>query len=177
MRAAWAWGVVAAGWVGCATTKVADAPADLRSFLAAKGPLTLEAPRWPNGETYSLAQARGRVVLLDVWATWCEPCRDALPAYAQLAEELSSQGLDVVTLNVDADDNALKPYVAGANLRLPILRDPGARLAESTLRLQMMPTSFLLDRKGVVRFVHEGLEGDFVAALKKDLSTLLAEAP
>lgn len=179
MRLGWlAVATVLGGGSGCATAKVVEAtPVDARTALLAQGPLTLELPRWPNGEAFSLAQERGKVVLLDVWATWCEPCRDALPVYAQLAQELGERGLRVFTINVDADDHALVPYVADTKLPLPILRDPGARLAESTLKVQMMPTSYVVDRKGVVRSVHEGLEGDYAGALRAELTALLGEAP
>ena len=144
-------------------------------LTSSQAPLELALSRYPGGEAWKLSSHRGRVVLLDVWATWCEPCRDALPLYQDLSKEFTPRGLDVLTINVDADSRPIAPFLEEAKLSLPVLLDPEARVAESTLKVKLMPTAFLIDRKGHVRFVHEGFDEGQLATWLSELEALLAE--
>ena len=137
--------------------------------------LQLTLPTYPAREAWTLSAHRGHVVLLDVWATWCEPCRDALPLYQDIATEFAPRGLEVFTINVDADARPIAPFLAEAKVSLPVLLDPEARLAESTLKVKLMPTAFLVDKKGRVRFVHEGFDEGQLATWLSEIETLLAE--
>lgn len=137
--------------------------------------LELSLRGFPAGQPWTLSAHRGRVVLLDVWATWCEPCRDALPLYQDLALEFAPRGLEVFTINVDADPRLIGPFLAEAKVTLPVLLDPEARIAESTLKVKLMPTSFLIDRKGNVRFVHEGFDEQQLSTWLSEIESLLAE--
>lgn len=149
--------------------------AGTQPLTAAVKPLELALTRHPGGEPWTLASARGRVVLLDVWATWCDPCRDALPLYQDLAKEFAGQGLEVYALNVDADARLIDPFLAEAKVSLPVLRDPEARVAESTLAVKLMPTALLIDKKGQVRFVHEGFDEGLLSTWLSEIQLLLAE--
>lgn len=137
--------------------------------------LSLTLPTHPGGQPWSVEAQRGRVVLLDVWATWCEPCRDALPLYQDLQKEFGARGLEVVTVNIDADAHAIDPFLADARLALPVLRDPEAHVSESALKVKLMPTAFLIDRKGVIRHVHEGFDEGELSAWLSEIEQLLAE--
>lgn len=137
--------------------------------------LELAMPLYPGGEAWKLSAHRGHVVLLDVWATWCEPCRDALPLYQDIATEFAPRGLEVFTINVDADPRLIPPFLAEAKVSLPVLLDPEARLAEKTLKVKLMPTAFLIDKKGLVRFAHEGFDEGQLATWLAEIETLLAE--
>ncbi len=137
--------------------------------------LELALRRHPGGELWKLSAHRGHVVLLDVWATWCEPCRDALPLYQDLALEFAPRGLEVFTINVDADARLIAPFLEEAKVTLPVLLDPEARLAESRLKVKLMPTAFLVDKKGNVRFVHEGFDEGQLSTWLSELETLVAE--
>jgi thiol-disulfide isomerase/thioredoxin len=148
-----------------------------QSQSALSAPLTFQVKRYPEGDTYSVASDRGSVVLLDVWATWCEPCRDALPLYEQLAREYGGKGLKVYALNVDEDARAIPGFLAESKVTLPILMDANAQVAEKTLGVKMMPTTFLVDRKGLVRFVHEGFSEEFLQKYQTEIEQLLAERP
>ncbi|ADO70482.1 TlpA family protein disulfide reductase [Stigmatella aurantiaca] len=140
-----------------------------------EGPLHFEVKRYPGGEPYSVASDRGSVVLLDVWATWCEPCRDSLPLYEQIAKEYGPRGLKVYALNVDEDERAIPAFLAETKVALPILVDVNAAVAEKTLKVRMMPSTFLVDRQGVVRFVHEGFAEEFLQKYQTEIEQLLAE--
>jgi thiol-disulfide isomerase/thioredoxin len=137
--------------------------------------LELSLPRYLGGEAWTLGAHRGHVVLLDVWATWCEPCRDALPLYQDIAKEFAPRGLEVFTINIDADPRPITPFLEEAKVSLPVLLDPEARQAESTLKVKLMPTAFLVDKKGLVRFVHEGFDEGQLATWLSEIETLLAE--
>jgi thiol-disulfide isomerase/thioredoxin len=131
--------------------------------------------RHPGQEKYRLSDDRGSVVLLDVWATWCEPCRDSLPFYDDVARQFGPRGLKVYALSVDADPKVITPFVQELKLGLPVLHDPEAVVAGSTLRVSQMPTSLLIDRRGVVRRMHEGLSDDFFQQTLSDVEALLSE--
>jgi thiol-disulfide isomerase/thioredoxin len=139
------------------------------------GQLDIALPTHPSGETYKLAAHRGQVVLIDVWATWCEPCRDALPLYQDLATEFGPRGLEVVTINVDADAAPIAPFLKEAKVNLPVLRDPDAHFVEPNLKVKMMPTTFLIDKKGTVRFVHEGFDEGQLSTWLAEIESLLGE--
>ena len=145
------------------------------NLTASPSALELALPRYPAREAWVLSAHRGHVVLLDVWATWCEPCRDALPLYQDIATEFAPRGLEVFIINVDADPRPIAPFLAEAKVSLPVLLDPEARLAESTLKVKLMPTSFLVDKKGLVRFVHEGFDEGQLSTWLSEIETLLAE--
>jgi thiol-disulfide isomerase/thioredoxin len=146
---------------------------DTRNPLS--GPLTFQVKRYPDGAAYDVASDRGSVVLLDVWATWCEPCRDALPLYEQLAKEYGKRGLKVYAINVDEDSRAIAPFLQETKVGLPILVDANAAVSEKTLGVKLMPTTFILDRKGVVRFSHEGFAEEFLQQYQTEIEQLLAE--
>ncbi len=139
------------------------------------GPLQFQVKRYPDNAPYDVAADRGSVVLLDVWATWCEPCRDALPLYEQLAREYGRRGLKVYALNVDEDPRAIPAFLHETKVALPILVDENAKVAEQALKVRLMPTTYLVDRKGVVRFVHEGFAEEFLQKYQNEIEQLLAE--
>jgi thiol-disulfide isomerase/thioredoxin len=149
---------------------VAEAP------LVGRGkPLDFSLKRHPEGRPWRLSSERGQVVLLDVWATWCEPCRAALPLYQDFLKEFGAQGLRVYAVNVDADVRAVEPFLRENRLTLPVLLDPEARLSEVELGVRMMPTTLLIDRRGVVRAVHEGFEDGATPKYLRDIEALLKE--
>jgi thiol-disulfide isomerase/thioredoxin len=125
-----------------------------------------------SGKELRLADLRGRVVLLDFWATWCEPCKLSLPFYARLQREL--RGLEVVAASTDEADEDVRKFLAQAPLPFTIARDPDGRVAEE-LGVQLMPTTFLLDRAGKVRFRHVGFSPDSEGALRREVELLLGE--
>jgi cytochrome c biogenesis protein CcmG, thiol:disulfide interchange protein DsbE len=154
-----------------------DESATRKGLVAGPGgtPMDFSARRVPEGSTWRLSQDRGSVVLLDVWATWCDPCRESLPFYDDVARQFSARGLKVYALSVDADVAPIGPFVKELKLALPVLHDPGAAMAEQTLKVRQMPTSFLIDRRGVVRHVHEGLSEDFFGQTLSEVEALLTE--
>ena len=183
MRLLLAAGLLALG--GCAKAPPMPpltAPAPAPGGAAEKGgeadpsrPVDFQVKRYPGGEPYDLAMDRGSVVLLDVWATWCEPCRDALPYYQDFAKEYAGRGLKVYALNVDEDSRAIAPFLVEVKVTLPVLVDENAQVSERTLKVRSMPTTYFIDRRGVVRHVHEGFAEEFLVKYQSQLEALLAE--
>ena len=164
---------------GCASL-FGGAPAvksltDGTAVVRAAGPLELTVGRFKSDAKYEASSDRGHVVLIDVWATWCEACREVFPQYEELQKRFSDKGLKVYALSVDADANAVAQFVTETKLQLPVLMDPEAHIAESVLKVKLMPTSFIIDRKGVIRFTHEGLSDELLATEAKEVELLLAE--
>jgi thiol-disulfide isomerase/thioredoxin len=128
-----------------------------------------------DGTRWTLASEKGQVVLLDVWATWCDPCRDSLPMYNDLAKEYGPRGLRIYAINVDADQKGVEPFLKELKVQLPVLADPNGAVAESTLKVKVMPTAFLFDRKGTLRYVHEGFAEEFLGKYTNEIEGLLKE--
>ena len=126
--------------------------AENKGYALKKG---TEAPafRLPSlgGGEIELASYRGRPVVLNFWATWCPPCVAEMPSLERLHRALGKEGLAVVAVSVDEDEQALRKFVEEHKLTFPILRDPGARIAAGAYRTTGYPETFELDPQGVVR--------------------------
>lgn len=120
------------------------------------------APRYAgvtlDGTTFELAAHRGEVVLVNVWATWCPPCRDELPELARIHRDFEPERFTVVAISVDDED--AEPRVRSLARRLdlpfPIVLDPRSH-ATSRFLARAFPTSLLVDREGSVVWRRSGL--------------------
>jgi thiol-disulfide isomerase/thioredoxin len=101
------------------------------------------------GRPVRLAELRGRVVLLNFWATWCAPCREEMPALEALARELGGQGLVVLTVNFEEAPETVRTFVREVGLTLPVLLDADGAVARR-YRVTALPASFLVARDGAL---------------------------
>jgi len=122
--------------------------------------------------TVSLSSYRGKVVYLDFWASWCAPCQAALPALEELRKEFPADQFQVIAVNVDQDPEKALRLLEKHKIGYPSAADPEGRLPAS-FGLKTMPTSYLIDRQGVVRLVHPGFRTSDVDALRKQIRTLV----
>jgi thiol-disulfide isomerase/thioredoxin len=129
-----------------------------------------------NGAVITLQSLRGRVVLLDIWASWCPPCRAAFPAYDTLYRQYREKGFDVLAVNVDEKRSAAEGFLSGRDFQMRVLFDPKGT-APAGFNLRGMPTSYLLDRHGAIRFSHEGFTDKLVPQYRREIEQLLAETP
>jgi peroxiredoxin len=132
-------------------------------------------PALTQGEV-SLKAFTGKVVLLDFWASWCEPCREELPELEKLQKQYASRGLVTVAVNLDQEradaERAAKKLGLSA---VSIALDAESNVA-NRYDLPKMPSLFVLDRTGVIRFLHAGYGGaQELAQLKKEIEQLLAK--
>ena len=107
----------------------------------------LRLPALAGGEV-ALDSYRGRMVLVNFWATWCPPCVEEMPSLERLHRALAGEGLVVLGVSVDDDGAALEAFVRRAGVTFPILRDPGARGPAAAWRTTGWPETFVLDRSG-----------------------------
>ncbi|MDH5183222.1 MAG: TlpA family protein disulfide reductase [Gammaproteobacteria bacterium] len=106
-------------------------------------------------KTIKLSSYKGKVVYLDFWASWCEPCRKSFPWMRKLQSKYKKQGLRVITINLDKDKAELKRFLRDFRINFPVGLDPNGKVAQR-YRVKAMPSSYLIDRKGRVRYVHLG---------------------
>ena len=129
-----------------------------------------------DGRPYPLESLKGKVVVLDFWASWCIPCRTSFPFLDGLQQKHALQDLRVVGLTLEEDGDAVATFLAQVPVRFPILRDPSGRAGES-FDVVAMPTTFLLDREGRVAARYEGSDARTHARLESAVETLLAGRP
>jgi cytochrome c biogenesis protein CcmG, thiol:disulfide interchange protein DsbE len=136
-------------------------------------PVTLT--RYPEGTPLSLESERGNVLVLDFWATWCEPCRAALPEWDALALAYRDRGVRLYAVSVDGDPNKVAQFLREVKLDVPVLLDRDAVVAEGTLRLQVVPSAYIIDKQGGIRNVHQGYAPGEVKTFYKEIDSLLSE--
>jgi len=126
-----------------------------------------------DGQPFSLQALHGKVVLLDFWAPWCLPCRKSFPFLEALQNRHESEGLSVVGLTLEGDQQAIHAFLDEVPVRFPIVSDPTGRSGEA-FGVVAMPTTLLLDRQGQVVARFEG-GGDAVhRRIEEEVATLLA---
>src|SRR5205823_2562109 len=106
--------------------------------------------KYLDGKPLNLASEKGNVIFLNVWATWCGPCRFETPELQALQNQYATKGLKVIGVSVDeGETEAVKTFVAEQKITYPIALDPEGRIA-NLLQTTVLPTSLLLDRNGKI---------------------------
>ena len=145
---------------------VAASGAPSPSLLNRKAPAV--ALRDLNGKPLDLAQLRGKVVLLNFWATWCAPCQLEMPAFDRWQQQYAARGLVVAGISMDDDQPPVRALIAKLRITYPIAMGTAA-LGRSYGGVLGLPETFLIDRDGIVRAQFQG-EADLnkiEAALKE----------
>ena len=123
-----------------------------------------------GSETVTLHNFRGKVVVLNFWATWCPPCVEEMPSLVNLQSRLKGTDVTVVAVSIDVDATAYKRFLVDHHVDLLTVRDPDQK-APSLYGSSMWPETYIIDRKGVIRRKFIGAvdwnEPDLVAYLKK----------
>src|SRR5581483_6919273 len=110
-----------------------------------------------DGKTVKLSDYKGKVVLLDFWATWCPPCRKEIPGFIELYNAYKSRGFVVVGISMDDEPAAVKPYVQQIKMNYPVLLGAGRDDLTAAYGELPLPTSFVIARDGRVCARHDGL--------------------
>ena len=120
-------------------------------------------------------EIEGRVTLVDFWASWCAPCKAAFPEMEKLYQKFKDEGFQIVAVSVDQKANQMQRFLDKQKPSFATPHDAGQKLVKAA-EISVMPSSFLIDSKGVIRFAHEGWHGkESVENLTNQIQTLLAE--
>ena len=128
-----------------------------------------------DGKTVRLSSLKGKVVLVDFWASWCKPCKKELPALDKLAKQYKDAGKDVVfvAINIDTDRAKAEKFLKEKGIKhVVVLLDPSSTSAEA-YQPGTMPTSYVVDQKGIIKFVNEGYNPGDEGKLKGQIDGLL----
>ena len=109
----------------------------------------------PDGSPLSLGDLRGKVVLVNFWATWCEPCIAEMPSLQALRQRLGPKDFEVLAVNYQEGPARIQSFVAKTGVTLPIVRDTDGAVARAW-NVRVFPSSFLVDRSGRIRYVLVG---------------------
>lgn len=134
------------------------------------------APEWTlknlEGKTVSLSDFKGKVVILDFWATWCPPCREEIPGFVRLQKQYGKDGLVVVGVSLDEDVSDVKRFTKRLKVNYPIVMGD-EEITEKYWGVQYLPTTFVIDTEGKVVSRHVGFtetktfEGEIKPLLSK----------
>jgi peroxiredoxin len=151
--------------LGCSSQKSGAAPkSDEHALLGAPAP-DFDLPRIGSADGASrvrLSDTRGKVTVVDFWATWCAPCRQSFPAYEKLVKERPDVAF--VAVSVDEDPASIPAFIEETHVTFPVVWDEGQAVSQSYTP-PTMPTSYVIDKNGIVRFVHAGFSAGDEAEL------------
>ena len=126
-----------------------------------------------SGKNLRLADFRGKVVMINFWATWCAPCRQELPHLNALYKKYKSKGFVLLGVNLDNDPAAARKMADEFKVSFPVLFDPEQKTGK-LYRLKAMPSTVILNRSGKVRHVHLGYKPGYEKEYDKQVRRLVA---
>lgn len=140
----------------------ADDLADTKGEVGARAPLI----------GAELRAAKGTVIVVHVWASWCMPCQKAMPKLEAFYRKHKAAGLSIVAISVDDEEPDAADFVKSLGLTYPTPWD-GARKLVEAWKPRTMPTTYVVDREGVVRFLHGGYSDGEEVAIEREVKGLL----
>jgi cytochrome c biogenesis protein CcmG, thiol:disulfide interchange protein DsbE len=146
------------------------------SAVGAKAP-TLTAAAVTGDGPSNVGDAGGKVLIVDFWATYCHPCKKSFPKYQEMLDQFGAD-LAVIAVSVDDPDDSseekLKEFAKETNVKFKILWDKDKKAAD-TYKPAKMPTSFVIDKEGVIRHIHAGYEDGEEAKIADEIKALIGK--
>lgn len=127
-----------------------------------------------SAEKLDISSYKGKVVLIDFWATWCPPCKKSMPFLNGLRNERLKDGFEIIAINVDEDSEEVKQFLSNNPVDYKMAFDPKGD-CPAKFEVKAMPSSYLVDRTGKIRKVHLGFRDEDQATIREQVSALLAE--
>lgn len=127
-----------------------------------------------KGETVKLSDYKGKVVMINFWASWCGPCRQEMPLLEDMSNELGKAGFVLLGVNVDEDPADAKDFLSDVPVTFQILLDSKMEVAE-LYKTQAMPSSFFVDKSGNLAHLHAGYKKGEEEDYRKVIKKLLAQ--
>ncbi len=129
-----------------------------------------------DGEPFDLGQHLGQdVIILDFWATWCGPCREALPTLSEVASAYQDRGIKLFAVDLGESTDDVKTYLEQSGLPLTVVMDDDGSVA-AAYEADAIPQTVIIDRKGTVRYVHVGVSPGLRERLSRELDELVRES-
>lgn len=137
-----------------------------------------------DGKSFTLSNSfknPQKVVVLDLWATWCGPCKAEVPYLVELSKDFKGKGVEVVGVALDQDVSTVKEFAKQYKINYTVPHDPKAQKVSESYKVRGIPTTYIIDKKGVIRYVHSGFPGDKAGQkkemdkMRQEIRTLLAE--
>lgn len=127
-----------------------------------------------DGNNVTMSSLRGNVVIVDFWASWCEPCAEEMPVLERLYTTYRGQGLRVVGVSQDRTADNMRSFLNDHSVSFPIVHDASHAVA-GRYEPPRMPTSYIVDRSGVVRHVHAGYRSGDARTMEREVRALLQQ--
>lgn len=161
----------AAGYGGEPAAKAQQPPQQAGTDVG--GTMPEYSAMWLDGSKFDLAARRKNVILLNLWATWCGPCRFEIPELQKMHAEYGPKGFEVIGVSVDEGGvESIKQFVTENKMTYPIVVDPEGKLA-NLFQTSVLPTTALIDRNGRIVWKHYGLIQANDATLKQAIEKAL----
>jgi len=125
-------------------------------------------------QQYNLQQFKGKVLYVDFWASWCGPCAKSFPFLNGLEQQFKDRGLQIVAINLDEKSTDAKDFLAKYPAKFTVAADIDEQCAQDFV-VKAMPSSYLIDRKGIIRYTNLGFKTGEAEEVKVLLEQLLAE--
>ena len=126
-----------------------------------------------NGKgAVAVAKNKGKVLIVDFWATWCEPCKKSFPKLQELYTKYKVSGVELIAVSEDDENSGLSDFGNTYGAKFPLVWDDGKNIA-SKWQPKSMPATFVIDKKGVVRFVHLGYHDGEETEIEKEVKSLM----
>ena len=127
-----------------------------------------------TGKTVKLSDFRGQVVMVNFWASWCQPCRTEMPLIEDIYNKYKKIGFTVLGVNVDENPKAGKKMLKEIPVSFPVVFDSDNKMIEK-YEVQAMPSTYMVDRKGNIRDIHRGYKKGDEKAYEEYIRKLLRE--
>ena len=127
-----------------------------------------------NGDNLKLSELRGKVILINFWASWCGPCRQEMPVLDQLYRHYRSLDFTILGVNVEQDSDNAKTLLKDVSVSFPVLFDSENKVSK-LYEVKGMPSTVLVDRDGNIRYVHMGYQPGTEAEYQSQIRSLIRE--
>lgn len=127
-----------------------------------------------SGENVRLSELKGRVVMLNFWATWCGPCAEEIPALNELHESLDPDDFELLGINLDEDESKAMYLAKKLDVNFPVLFDRDKDVSRN-FDIKAMPTTIVIDRAGKIRHVNRGYKKGYIEKYYRQVQALRKE--
>ena len=131
-----------------------------------------------DGKTFTFADCLAKptkVVVLDLWATWCPPCRAEVPVLVELSDKYKSKGVLFVGVAVDQSLSMVKEFAKKYKINYTVAHDPNGEAIGRLYKLRSLPSTYIIDSTGTIRYVHVGFGGKEGAKIESEIKSMIGE--